>query len=199
MDGHAAVGGHRLPRGDVRLVVEGRDDDLVAAGPASPRCERPMCERQRRHVVAELDLVGRAGPEEVGDGRVRLVDHRVRVRARRERPVGVGVRVAVVGHDRIDHPLRDLRPAGTVEEGDRSPVLLAGERRELGAQGVDIEGGHRSSGRSRRRRDRARSVPDQIGARACLSQTGRAVRSGAAVRPDAPTNGMSVCARSHRP
>ena len=38
LDGHAAVGGHRLPGRDVGLVVEGRDDDLVARARASRRC-----------------------------------------------------------------------------------------------------------------------------------------------------------------
>ena len=49
--------------------------------------ERPIVERQGRHVLAELDLVGRARPEEVGDGRVGLLDDRVGALARRERAV----------------------------------------------------------------------------------------------------------------
>ncbi len=84
VDGDAAVGGHRLPGGDVRLVIEGRDDDLV------PRPERrpdaaPDVEREARHVLAELDLIGRGGAHEVGDGGVGLLDDRVRELARRER------------------------------------------------------------------------------------------------------------------
>ncbi len=47
--------------------------------------------------------------------------------------------------DGVDHALRDLRAAGSVEERDSPTVLLTGEGRELGAQGIDIEGGHQDS------------------------------------------------------
>ena len=60
-------------------------------------------------------------------------------------PPALAFAVAVVADDRVDHPLRDLRPAGPVEEHDRPAVLLAGERGELRPQGVDIEPGHRAS------------------------------------------------------
>ena len=65
---------------------------------------------------------------------------------------------AVVVRDGVDHALRDLRAARAVEEGDGPAVLLAGEGRELGAQGIDIERGHRSSGGSVAR---TASVPDR--------------------------------------
>ncbi len=42
-DGHAAIGGHRLPGADVGLVVQRRDHDLVARVAGSRRCCRPMC------------------------------------------------------------------------------------------------------------------------------------------------------------
>ena len=89
---------------------------------------------------------GDAGAEEVGDGRVRLGRHRVGRLTGRERAAGVRVHVAVVAGDGVDHPLRDLRAARAVEEDRRPAVLLPGEGRELGPQGVDIEGGHRDSG-----------------------------------------------------
>ncbi len=54
----------------------------------------------------------------------------------------VGVGVGQVGCDRIDHTLRDLRPSGTVEVGDRPAVLHAPERGELGAERHDVEVGH---------------------------------------------------------
>ena len=82
-DRDAAIGGHRLPGRDVGLVVEGRDDDLVA------RAERgadapPDVEGERRHVVAELDLVRARRTEEVGDGGVRLIGDGVAQLAGRE-------------------------------------------------------------------------------------------------------------------
>ena len=76
LDGHAAVGRHRPPGRDVRLVVEAGHDDLVAGLERRP--DRPAdVERQRRHVGAELDLVRRGGTEEVGDRGVGLGGHRV--------------------------------------------------------------------------------------------------------------------------
>ena len=117
---------------------------------SSPACEGgadrpPDVQGQGRHVVAELDLLGARGTEEVGDRRVALVDHRVAQLARPEGAAGVGVHVAVVAADRVDHALRDLRPAGAVQEGDRAAVLLASQRRELGAQRLDVERRHQCS------------------------------------------------------
>ena len=142
--GQPAIGGHRLPGADVRLVVQRRDDDLVAGcqGRADGSAD---VQGQGRHVVAELDLVRRGRAEEVGDGRVGLVGDRVTQLAGREGATGVGVRILVVAHDGIDDALRDLRAARSVEEGDGTSSLLAGERGELGAQGFDIERGHGSS------------------------------------------------------
>jgi hypothetical protein len=139
-DGETAVGGHALPGADVRLVVERRDDDLVA-GPQRGADAPPDMERERRHVVAELDLVRAGGSEEVGDSRVRFLGHRVGRLARRERAAVVGVGVGQVAGDRVDDALRDLGAAGSVEEGDRSPVLGMAERRELGPECVDVEHG----------------------------------------------------------
>ena len=145
LDFDAAIGRHRPPGRDVRLVVEGRDEDLVARPKGRPDGAADV-EREGRHVGAELDLVGRRGSEEVGDGRMRLGRHLVGRLTGRERAAGVRVHVAVVAGDGVDHPLRDLRATGSVEEDHRPAVLLPGECRELAPQGVDIEGGHRDSG-----------------------------------------------------
>ncbi len=81
-----AIGGHRPPGSDVGLVVERRDDDLVAR--LQRRADRATdVERERRHVVAGLDLGGRAGVEEVGQRLVGLVDDLRRCgRSSRTRP-----------------------------------------------------------------------------------------------------------------
>ncbi len=143
-DRHPSVGGHRLPGRDIRLVVECRDDDLVA-GPERRADRAPDVEGERRHVVAELDLVRARGTEEVGNGRVGLVRDRVAQLTRGERAAAVGVGVREVVADGVDDALRDLRAAGSVEKCDRATGLLPGEGREFGAQGIDIEGGHRDS------------------------------------------------------
>ena len=118
-------------------------------GPSVAPMLRPMCRVRLDMFWPNLISSGDAAPEEVGDRGVRLLDHRVGLGARRERALVVRVHVAVVADDGIDHALRDLRAAGSVEERDRAAVLLAGERGELGAKGIDIEageGGHRGSG-----------------------------------------------------
>jgi hypothetical protein len=45
----------------------------------------------------------------------------------------VRVRIGQIAGDGIDDALRDLRAARAIEEDDGSTVLLASERRELGA------------------------------------------------------------------
>ena len=54
---------------------------------------------------------GDARAEEVGDGRVGLGDHRVGRWLVANAPPEFAFDVAVVADDRVDHPLRDLRPA----------------------------------------------------------------------------------------
>ena len=125
-------------------MVERRDDDLVARAERRPDAPTDV-EGQARHVLAELDLVRARGAQEVGDRGVGLIDDGVGQLARRERATGVGVAVAVVGDDGVDDALRDLGPAGPVEEDDRAAVLLTGECREFRPEGIDIEGGHRVS------------------------------------------------------
>ena len=51
------VVGELEPRGDVRVVVEARDDDLVAGSELAAQGPRER-EVERRHVLAEADLRG---------------------------------------------------------------------------------------------------------------------------------------------
>ena len=118
---------------------------ISSPGASVAPIDPPDVERERRHVVAELDLVRAPGTEEVGDGRVCLVDDRVRRLARREGAAGVGVRVRQVVADGIDDALRDLGAAGTVEERDGPAVLFAPQGWEFGAERLDVESGHRLS------------------------------------------------------
>ena len=85
--GGARVLGREHPRPDVRVVVELRDDDLVA-GPERA-AERPReVQQQRRRVRPEHDLAG-VGARDVGGGAAGLGDQRIGLLAGGERPVRV--------------------------------------------------------------------------------------------------------------
>ncbi len=112
-----------LPRHDVGVVLELRDDDLVARADvaAAPA------------LGDEVDALGRAAHEDdlSGDGALRNAAHLVARafvgvgRARRQRVGGaVDVRVLVLVEVReaIDHALRLLRGRGVVEPDERAAV-----------------------------------------------------------------------------
>jgi len=120
------------PRRHVPVVVELRDDDLVACLPVA-RSGAGEREVQRRHVRAEDRLLGPAA-KEVGGGQARLRDERFRAPAGLVRPADVGVGVAVIGGDSVDDRVGHLSPAGPVEEGEG----LA-ERGETCADCLDVE------------------------------------------------------------
>ena len=145
-DREPAVRGDAQPRPDVRLVVEPRDDELVARLHARGDRARDV-HRERRHVRAELDLVRARRVEQVRERRVRLVEDRVGPLGRGERAAVVRVRGPVVVAHRLDHGVRDLRAARAVEERHRPPLVLEGEGGEPGAQGVDVERRHGDLGR----------------------------------------------------
>ena len=138
-DGHSAILCHLQPRGNVGVVVEAGDDDFVsglqlAANGAGHGVG------QRGHVGAEGDFVGGA-VQEVGHGAAGFGDHGVGAAAGGVGSAGVGVVAAQVVGDGVDHALRDLRPAGAVEERGGVSVDGLGEGRELGADGGEVEGG----------------------------------------------------------
>jgi hypothetical protein len=115
-DLNAEVVGELQPRGDVAVVVEARDEDLVA-GSQRPSERARECEIEGRHVLAEDRLAGSAA-EEAGRGRVRQLDELVAAAAAGERSAEVRVGLAEIRGDRVDHGARALRAAGCVEEGD---------------------------------------------------------------------------------
>ena len=134
---------HQQPWIDVGLVVEGRDDDLVAG--RQRRADRPAeVERQRGHVGAELDRLGIGGAEQVGHRNVRLVSDRVVALTGRERAAGIRVRLAVVRGNGLDDRVGDLGPAGSVEEHERPPVVKLTQGREAAAHRLDVEVDHRT-------------------------------------------------------
>jgi hypothetical protein len=71
---------------------------------------------QRRHVVAEYDLLRRGGIEKIRHGRVRLLQHGIRIAAGAERALVVGVALQQVALDALQARARDLRPGRVVKE-----------------------------------------------------------------------------------
>jgi hypothetical protein len=128
------------PRGDVCIVVEGGHDDLVALTQRAR--ERPAeQEVESRHALAERDLAGRAA-EETARGLVGVFDELRRATTRLVRCSDVGVVLSEVTRDRVDDPVRALRPARPVEEGEVSV-----KRRETRTDRGNVEnsGAHMTS------------------------------------------------------
>ena len=127
------------PGRDVAVVIELRDDDLVAGAELASNRPR-QGEVERRHVRAEDDLL-RAAAEKGSRCPARLADEQVAPPAGLEGPAEVRVRLAEIAGDRLDDLVRNLRPAGPVEEHQRPR-----ERRETRPHRGDVErdGAHRS-------------------------------------------------------
>src|SRR5579859_7770802 len=119
-NGYTAILGHGKPGGDVGIVVETGDDDFVSGLQFTTNRARDGV-GQRGHVWAESDFVG-AAVEEVGHGGAGFGDHGVGAPAGGIGSAGVGVVVAEVVGDGVDHALRNLRAAGAVEESGRVTV-----------------------------------------------------------------------------
>ena len=124
----------REPRRDVAVVIELRHEHLVAGLELARERAREQ-EVERRHALAERDLVAGAAEERAGL-LVGEVDERSRAARRLVRGTDVGVVVTEVAGDRVDHLVGALRPAGAVEE--REPALQGGE---AGANSGDVEQG----------------------------------------------------------
>ena len=130
--GQILVVGELEPRRYVRVVVELRDDDLVAGFPRPAGGARQR-EVQRRHVRAEDGFVRRAA-EEVPGCHASLRDEPFGAPARLVWAADVRIRVAEVGRHGINHRVGNLRPAGPVEERER--LAQSGEAR---ADRLDVE------------------------------------------------------------
>ena len=105
------------------VVIEGGDDDLVAGPELAP--ERPREEEvERRHARPERDLAGAAAHER---GRLRMseLDELIGSLRGGVRRADVGVVLAQVTADGVDHLVRALRATRPVEE--REPPLQRGE------------------------------------------------------------------------
>ena len=196
------------PRRDVAVVVELRDEDLVAGGERA--ADRPReREVERRHVRAEDRLVRRAAQE-----RRAAVSRACATSASLRRLVAEGaaevrVRLAEVAGDRVDDGVRALRPAGPVEERGRRPAARRNARGRRRRRGRPATAGHYPVARehpdaSAERLDRAtgtglgRAVARDRAERRPQHVRGRRVRAvvGAA-RVSTTTQGMALANAIH--
>jgi hypothetical protein len=134
------VVGEQLPGHDVRVVLERRQDDLVArADVRPPPALRDEVDRLGR-AAHEDDLVRARRSEEARDGGASLLVALGRAAGHR---VGAAVHVGVVRRVELAHRLDDLlgllRRGRVVEPDQRAPVDLAMQDREVPADRLDSE------------------------------------------------------------
>ena len=72
-DFEAKVPGQQQPRRDICVVIHARKDDFISGFETTPNRSRDM-QRQRCHVLAEYDLIGRRSIEQIGHRFVRPFD-----------------------------------------------------------------------------------------------------------------------------
>ena len=125
------------PRRHIRVVVETGDQQLVAALQLAAD-GAAQGESQRRHVGAEDDFIGRA-IEEVGHRRASVGDHLVGSAAGDESATRIRVEVRKIVGDGINHPLRNLGAAGSVEEHRRLAVHILLQRGKLLPHPTDVQ------------------------------------------------------------
>ncbi len=131
---------NQLPRNDIRVMLQVRDDDLVT------RLQVLTPPRVRHQVdrlggaADEHDVLRARRTDEVGDGVARLL---VGVGGPGRQfvcgAVDVGVLVRVELHQPVDHHLRLLRGGGVVEPDQRLSVDDLFEDREVRPHRVDVE------------------------------------------------------------
>jgi hypothetical protein len=124
--------GELEPGRDVGVVVESRDDDLVALAKLASHGSREH-EVEVGHARAEDRFVIGAA-EEPSRGSSGGVDQLTCAPARFEGAADVRVRLAQVAGNRIDDGVRDLRPSRSIQEDER-----ALQRREPRPHGLDVQ------------------------------------------------------------
>ena len=128
----ATVLGNQQPGRDIGIVVEAGEDDLVARvegvrqGPAD-------VQGQGGHVVAEDDLLGAGGVQEVGHGAMGLRQDSVRLNAGGKSAFVVGVAFHQIALDAPGGLPGDLGSARVIKEDGR-----AVERGELCADDIQV-------------------------------------------------------------
>jgi hypothetical protein len=157
-DRRARALGGEPPRLDVGVVVQARDDELVAGLQRAPGGGREA-HRERGHRRSEDDAAG-VGAEEAADGRARLVDELVGGQGRGEGPAVVGraperihAAIASMASSTICVPAgasRRAQPSDRPGKRSRSTAVSTAPRRAAGARRA------RADARRRGRRGRRR-------------------------------------------
>ena len=113
-------------------MVQARDHDLVAGLPGAGESAADG-KGQGGHVVAEDDLLGPGGVEEIRHGGVGIFQYGIRGAAGLEGSAVVGVVIDQIGVHPVDDRLGDLRSAGIIEEDIRALQCgeLAADRGEI--------------------------------------------------------------------
>ena len=138
----ALLGTQHVPRHDVRVVLDGRDQDLVAradvgAAPGLSHEVDALGGVPREDQLARLGRADEArdlGPgrlEQVGCPAAQIVDT----------AMDVGVARGVVLGERVEHHLRLLGRGRVVEVDERLAVRRRAQNRKVGPHGRDIERG----------------------------------------------------------
>ena len=130
----AAVAGHELPRDEVRVVLQLRDDDLVALREGPPDGLRDEAETVGG-AAGEDDLLAARGADEALDRVARQLVELGRLLAQGvDRAVDVGVAPLVVAVHRLDHGAGLLARCARVEVDERMAVDDPLQDREIRAR-----------------------------------------------------------------
>ena len=129
-----------LPRHEVRVVLEGGDEHLVARAQPTPPVAPGDEVDGLGSVPGEDDLARVGGAEEARHLGARLVVHPGRgLRELVDPAVDVGVVVLVEVPDRVDHLAGLLGARGAVEVDERLSAHRAAQDREVAAHALDVE------------------------------------------------------------
>ena len=131
----------RFPRRKVCIVIEQRQDDLIARAQIAAKLASKSPAHgigERSHVRAEDNFI-RLTIQEVRHCRARFGDHAVRVAAGVVSAAGVGVVVRQIIRNGVDHPLRNLRAAWPVQKDGRLAIYSLCQRWELRANPGEVE------------------------------------------------------------
>src|SRR5580693_653567 len=135
-NGHATLF-KRAPWRNVGIVIKVREHDLVLRTKLAPN-RAADGESQRSHVRTENDLI-RITAQKVRHRGTRARDYRVGAAAGRIGAASIGVAALQIIRNRVDDTLRNLGSARPIEERCGMSVNGLSERRELGANPIQIK------------------------------------------------------------